>query len=104
VAACSSATIGVFLGGYDASARSNVIDYVTIATPGSATDFGDLDAGIQTGAATSDMSRGVYVGGKDATGNRSNRIQYFAIDTPGNAADFGDLTDDPELTAAASGN
>jgi hypothetical protein len=35
----------VFAGGQDnASASSNVIDYVTIASTGNATDFGDLVA------------------------------------------------------------
>ena len=34
----------VFAGGYN---KVNVIDYVTIATTGNATDFGDLLAGAQ---------------------------------------------------------
>lgn len=37
----SSIGYGLFGGGYG-SAASNVIDYVTIASTGNATDFGDL--------------------------------------------------------------
>ena len=39
--ACSSHTRGVF-GGGQSPAAINVIQYVTIATTGNATDFGDL--------------------------------------------------------------
>jgi hypothetical protein len=38
----SSSTRGVFGGGEDNSNKLNVIDYVTIASTGNATDFGDL--------------------------------------------------------------
>lgn len=45
-AMCASTTRGLYGGGYD-SARTNVIQYVTIATTGNSTDFGDLtEAGI----------------------------------------------------------
>ena len=37
-------TTGVF-GGGDTSAKSNVIDYITIQTTGNGTDFGDLTSG-----------------------------------------------------------
>ena len=39
-------TRGLFAGGYlDGTGQTNIIDYVTIATPGNATDFGDCVAG-----------------------------------------------------------
>ena len=38
----ANATRGLFAGGYNGSARINVIDQVEIATTGNATDFGDL--------------------------------------------------------------
>ena len=40
----ASSTRGIFAGGYDgnASAKTNVIEYVTFAAAGNATDFGDL--------------------------------------------------------------
>ena len=50
---------GVFGGGV----TTNVIDYVTIATPGNATDFGDLTVGSSYLAACSDGTKGVWGGG-----------------------------------------
>ena len=49
LAGCSSATRGVFGGGATInsfSATTNVIQYVTIASVGNATDFGDLSSGL----------------------------------------------------------
>lgn len=49
LAGTSSSTIGLFAGGTDSSGSSggfyNTISYVTIATAGNATDFGDLTVG-----------------------------------------------------------
>ena len=39
MATCSDLTRGVFAGGFNST---STIDYVTIASPGNATDFGDL--------------------------------------------------------------
>jgi hypothetical protein len=86
----SSGTRGVFAGGQTPSAaETNIIDFITIASAGNATDFGDLIAltGSVTGAG-SNSTRGVFGGGA-AT---SNVIQYITIATAGNAIDFGDLT------------
>ena len=44
-AGCSSSTRGCFAGGYNNPTYYNVIDYITIASTGNATDFGDLLAG-----------------------------------------------------------
>ena len=46
----NNATIGVFFGGW-AGGRSDVIQKVTIATTGNATDFGDLSTGRHQGGA-----------------------------------------------------
>ena len=76
---------------------SNVIEFVTMATLGNATDFGDsLRAGY--GAAGSSSTRGVTGGGYYAnaptgeTGGFTNIIDYVQIMSTGNAIDFGDLT------------
>ena len=45
MAGCSNGTRGVFGGGF----QTNVIDYVTIANTGNATDFGDLSATSNSG-------------------------------------------------------
>ena len=57
---CSSSTRGVWLGGINASfAASNVIDYVTIASAGNATDFGDLTASTDSLAGCSNDHGGL---------------------------------------------
>ena len=51
---------GVWVGG---SADKQVMDYVTIATTGDATDFGDMTTPRYGGAVVSNGSRGIYTGG-----------------------------------------
>ena len=88
----SSSTRGMWLGGYSTASatHTNVIDYVTIASTGNATDFGDLINDNQGGSVSSSI-RGVtangYVG--DAI---VNSMEYITIATTGNGTDFGDLT------------
>ena len=89
---------GVFGGGLNSSAaRVNTIDYITIATTGNATDFGDLTQALSLLAATSNGSRGVFGGGSISgavtDGVGVNTIDYITIATTGNATDFGDLTE-----------
>jgi len=78
---------GLFGGG---SANSNVIDFVTIASAGNATDFGDLTVARQYLAACSSTTRGLFGGGYGSA--NSNVIDFVTIATTGNATDFGDLT------------
>lgn len=89
---CSSSTRGLFGGGQstnDPNTPINVIQYITIASTGNATDFGDLAATRYGLAACSSTTRGVFGGGYEA--NYSNRIEYVTISSVGNATDFGDL-------------
>ena len=68
---------------------SDEIDYVTIASTGNATDFGNLtDAKYQT-AGNSTNIRCVAAGGLDPSS--VNVIEYITIASTGNGADFGDL-------------
>jgi hypothetical protein len=67
-----------------------VIDYITIASAGNATDFGDLTVGRDYTSACSSTVRGVWGGGNTST--KSNVIDYVTIATTGNATNFGDLT------------
>ena len=66
------------------------MDYVTIASAGNASDFGDLIAATYKTGATSSSTRGVIAGGNDNADE--NQIQYITIASTGNSADFGDLT------------
>jgi len=89
---------GVMGGGQASGGESNVLDYVTIATTGNATDFGDLLVGNAIGGShVSSGSRGV-IGGGDTT----NVLQYFAFATTGNTTDFGDLVGNHYYPSAVS--
>ena len=100
---CGSPTRGVFAAGYqqpDTSTKTNVIDFVTIATAGNAQDFGDLTSQRWGTAACSDSTRGVFSGG--ATPGVLNVIDFITIATTGNAADFGDLVTAAGRSSATS--
>ena len=88
-----SPTRGICAGGYDALSPHNTqdtIDYVTIATTGNATDFGNLTVARQASGSASSSTRGVIAGGY-ASPAWQNTIDYVTIATTGNATDFGDL-------------
>ena len=90
-------TRGIFAGGWDnygGSSRSNVIDYITYATTGNATDFGDVAATTSdANCSASNNVRGITFGGRlYSNGNLSNSIEYLTIASTGNATDFGDLS------------
>ena len=91
---CGSPTRSVFASGYqqpDTGTKTNVIDFVTIATAGNAQDFGDLTSQRWGTAACSESTRGVFSGG--LTPSDLNVIDFITIATTGNATDFGDLTE-----------
>ena len=83
-------TRGLFMGGYAPSSPYivNIIDYITIATAGNATDFGDLTSVKQSPAAASNNTRGINFGG--VTPSNIDIIDYVTIASTGNALDFGD--------------
>ena len=90
-------TRGIFAGGWDnygGTSRSNVIDYITYATTGNATDFGDVAATTSdANCSASNNVRGITFGGRlYSNGNLSNSIEYLTIASTGNAIDFGDLS------------
>ncbi len=84
---------GVMFGGYGSPTPtgSNIIQYITIANTGNATDFGDLTAPRFGGGAVSNGSRACYGGGLTTGEAASNIIDYITIASTGNATDFGDL-------------
>ena len=101
-AATSSQTRGLFIGSTNGSNISSntsgqVIDYITIATTGNATDFGNLyfiEGGayvIEAQNATGNGVRGIIFGGYSSYSGMKNNIEYVTIANTGNAADFGDL-------------
>ena len=87
----ASRTRGISLGGRTSNSpfgSLNVIEFVTFASLGDATDFGDSQ-NAQRGAGASSQTRGVYT-----LGNISpyNIINYVTIASTGDSNDFGDLS------------
>lgn len=85
-------TRGVWLGGYKqapSTGRSNQVDYITIATTGGTTDFGDLTRNVAWGHPMGNETRAMYAGGEEPAYNTT--IDYITIQTTGNASDFGDM-------------
>jgi len=111
--ACSNGTTdrAVFAGGGLASnppqydITTDRIDYITISSPGNATDQGNLVRARDYCAA---LSNGTNDRGINATGRTFSpevmrrEIDYWTISSTGNSADFGDLTDIRMAPATAS--
>ena len=101
-AAASNSTRGLIAMGQDqytqnaSTGRTNTIQYITIATTGNTTDFGDLSDIKFKGMGTNDLTRAVFAGGFDHDGSAfsyTNVMDYVTMATTGNATDFGDLLD-----------
>ncbi len=73
--------------------NTNTIEYITIATFGNGTDFGDL-----IGSEKDDhgcikfKNKWICSAGRNMDSQCQNTIDYVTIATTGNATDFGDLT------------
>jgi len=105
VTGCSSRTRGLFAGrisGSDPYTYHNIIDYITIAALGNATDFGDLTVGAYYAAGCSSNILGVFGGLSTSSGSFTNTIDYVTIASTGDAADFGDLSAVRGVAAAVS--
>ncbi len=93
-ASANSSTRILFAGGRSnpsPAAESNVIDYITTATTGNATDFGDLTSSRIGVRGVSNTTRGCFMGGTETPGGNVNIIDFVTIDSTGNASDFGDI-------------
>ena len=69
-------------------ANYNTIDFVTIASAGNATDFGDLITAISNASFASNSIIGLSMGGSNGS---LNTIEFITIATTGNASLFGEL-------------
>ena len=72
----------------EGGAGSDYIEYVTIASTGNATDFGNMTVSCESSAALASSTRALHGGGSGDI----NNIGYITIASTGNATDFGDLT------------
>ena len=91
-AATGSSTRMLIAGGRDYTPSATIVnkmEYITMATTGNVTDFGDLTAGRAELGKASNGVRGLFVGG--GTPTKVNTVDYITIATTGNAADFGDI-------------
>ena len=111
LAGWSSSTRAVFMGGntdqfVNNSYITDRIDYVTTASPGNATDFGNCTNRIHEGSGVGDDTRAIMMGGRFYGSSNSYQveegIEYITIDTTGNATDFGDLTNNYSGMGSAS--
>ena len=85
-----------FAGGTETGSESSItddtIDYISVATTGTAADFGDLTRGRDYGGCAGSSSRALVQEG--------NSADYFAIQTLGDAAVFGSVST-PRVYATA---
>ena len=90
----SNNTRGITCGGNlfvsPTNVKSNIMEFITIASTGDATIFGDLTVPRSHTSGTSSPTRGVIIGGVDNV-VVLNVIDYITIATTGSALDFGDL-------------
>ena len=73
-----------------------VLEYVTMATTGNATDFGDANVAAKFvyGLGKGSTTRGVFsaAGDDGGSGGPTNAMSYITIASAGNSLDFGNLT------------
>ena len=101
--ASGSPTRGVFtrgLSSVEAGTRTNSIQYITIASTGNATAFGDLS--LVTEGATGSGSSSTRALMWASNGSNNQTTQYITIASTGNATNFGDLSIVRAYTAMAS--
>jgi len=69
---------------------TNVIDYITIASTGNATDFGNLSAASKLCSGSASSTRGIINLGY--VSDYTDTIEYVTIGSTGNTTDFGNMT------------
>ena len=87
--ALSNGTRAVFCGGQTPS-QINVMEYITTATLGDVTDFGDLSQTTLGGCSASGTTRGMSHLGRGGSGSSVNVMEYITVGSTGNSTDFGD--------------
>ena len=92
---------GVFAGGYSPG-YVNRMEFITISTTGSASDFGDLPKAQGQGAAVSSSTRGVIMGGQAPATH--TEMYFITISSQGGANNFGDLKSLMQSNSGVSDN
>ena len=81
---------------------SKVIQFAEIATLGNTTKFGELSDTRAVAGGASSSTRGLFMGGKNASG--TDTIEFITIATQGNVTDFGNLVNGSRSNATAVSN
>ena len=86
-------TRGLFASGValDSSTDTTAIEYVTIASTGNTTSFGNVTVARRNLAGFGSTTRGIFAGGRNGSGVYYNVMDYVTIGSTGNATDFGDM-------------
>ena len=95
LAGMASATRGVFSGGAQVpGSASNQQDFVTFASTGTCTAWGDTAnlSGTSDGMGFSNSTRGIIKAGYVAPTGATSTMDYITIASAGNTQDFGDLS------------
>ena len=101
--AVSNDVRGVRAEGYNTviSSRTDVLEFITLATTGDSTSFGNLNRVVSDMAGSfASSTRGIFGGGKPET----NIIDFVTLSTGGQAIDFGDLIDGTRAEGSGSSN
>ena len=85
-----------------ASGGDNTMEYITVASTGNSTDFGNLATGRDAASGTSDGTTGEFSGGND--GSTTDEIDIITIASTGNGTDVGNLIQGNEDPGATSGS
>ena len=83
---------GVILSG-DTPSYTDECMFITIATTGNATDFGDAGTASASCGGCASATRSFLIGGSISPGATNlSRIEYFVTSSQGGANDFGEIT------------
>ena len=93
-AGCASRTRGMWLSGQlgTSPSYSNVIQFVTFASIGNASDFGDINSARASTGNLSSQTRAIAFAGTLSDGSKPTQIDAVTIASTGNAFDFGDMS------------
>ncbi len=98
-AGVSDATRSVFGGN---SGSGDNLEYVTPATLGNSTSFGNLTANRNYIGGSDNLTYGFFSAGEESSGAKSNVIDHITIQTAANATDWGDLATGVEAPATSA--
>ena len=97
----SNSTRGIIHGGRDVNGNmNNTIQFITIATTGNSSDFGDTAVSAMHQMGGSSPTRGVVGAGYNPS--VTNAMEFVNIMSIGNATDFGDCTARDEVLGGCS--